>query len=454
MLPSSTTHKSNASFKPSVPPSVFRGSDGGSTQGHAIGNTSHDPYRPNGAQRNNTLPPICELTDVYRVQNRQSSMNMHNTPTHDTALTVSEHRHKSHAQDRPQHADSLPPRLQSHVIHAPKPSPPLSIYESPTATYMWPRFDPTFQPEKKDSPILFVKYKPFPRAVSETVQADSSSGALVERPISPRPTRLVTPDWTSDSRKRSSSPESEVSRASPSDRFLKHPRFSRYHQTSHGVDPRHTQGCSTAGGPTQPTFGGDRMLQANFNDLDLESESSDEETLQDSREGSTYGSTSHAVKAPIRMSYADVPRDIATNAAPPSLDRDKWQQYAQPPHGSDTTFYSCSWPNRDADGRIIPCGYSSKRHLVKRHIESKHLQFRPCKCPHEGCDKSFSQKSNLETHMNTHTGAAPHGCLYCDQHFSDPARRHRHMQRKHGHVSSRTKKNRKNLTALTPEMSD
>lgn len=49
---------------------------------------------------------------------------------------------------------------------------------------------------------------------------------------------------------------------------------------------------------------------------------------------------------------------------------------------------------------------------------------------------------SLLTRSCSSTGDAPHKCHYCDEHFKDPARRHRHMIAVHKHRSSRTKKGR------------
>ncbi|KAK7695984.1 hypothetical protein QCA50_000624 [Cerrena zonata] len=111
-----------------------------------------------------------------------------------------------------------------------------------------------------------------------------------------------------------------------------------------------------------------------------------------------------------------------------------WIKHARP---AEAGQYMCIW-KEDGDPGSGPCGYSSKKHLVKRHIESKHLNIRRLVC--HVCGKGFSQKSNFQTHMNTHTGDAPHKCSYCDKSFGDPARRHRHMKADHGHVSSRRKR--------------
>lgn len=111
-----------------------------------------------------------------------------------------------------------------------------------------------------------------------------------------------------------------------------------------------------------------------------------------------------------------------------------WMKYARPVESGQ---YTCIWKDEEEDASH-PCCYTSKKHLVKRHLESKHLNIRRLLCP--VCSKGFSQKSNFNTHMNTHTGEAPHKCRYCDKRFGDPARRHRHMKADHGHVSARRRR--------------
>ncbi|EKM59168.1 uncharacterized protein PHACADRAFT_87350 [Phanerochaete carnosa HHB-10118-sp] len=81
--------------------------------------------------------------------------------------------------------------------------------------------------------------------------------------------------------------------------------------------------------------------------------------------------------------------------------------------GGSSASFSCTWidPREGVHGK--ECGYTSKKHLVKRHIESKHLQI--------------------------NTGDTPHRCPYpnCNATFGDPARRHRHMKSAHNHVPSK-----------------
>ncbi len=57
--------------------------------------------------------------------------------------------------------------------------------------------------------------------------------------------------------------------------------------------------------------------------------------------------------------------------------KNEWQKYTDPP--PETTAvpeYWCTWEVKLRDGTTQRCGYHSKKHLVKRHIESKHLQLR------------------------------------------------------------------------------
>lgn len=54
-----------------------------------------------------------------------------------------------------------------------------------------------------------------------------------------------------------------------------------------------------------------------------------------------------------------------------------WIKYTHPsPELFAGPEFYCVWQERLRDGTTRPCGYHSKKHLVKRHIESKHLQLR------------------------------------------------------------------------------
>ncbi|KAJ2981998.1 hypothetical protein NUW54_g10804 [Trametes sanguinea] len=311
--------------------------------------------------------------------------------------------------------------------------PSLSVYELPTATYMWPRLDlarPSHQPR------LYVKYRPsqddsdMSRSSSETSAHSSPLSELARCFTPPPPT----------GRKRSSSAESDPSSddaRSPSDRFLKH---------------------RSRGRRSNSNRAGKRRLQSTLRMLGLESEDSGVDSRDVSVDPTAHQSNSghavaHGSTAPVAVNgRAPSKQEAARTSASPENDpmKDEWMKYIRPhPERNPGPDYKCTWITRGPNGESEECMYSSKKHLVKRHIESKHLQLRPCICPI--CGKGFAQKSNLETHINTHTGRAPHQCNYCEKRFKDPARRHRHMTDDHSHVPSRTKKGR--MTAEVPPSS-
>ncbi|KAJ7765697.1 hypothetical protein B0H16DRAFT_1524043 [Mycena metata] len=97
----------------------------------------------------------------------------------------------------------------------------------------------------------------------------------------------------------------------------------------------------------------------------------------------------------------------------------------------------------DNGGTCMICGLSLRRNTdLPRHMlihanNKESLMFR---CPMEGCNHQTLQKSNLATHIRTHTRAKPHKCpeylgngQKCDFSTADPSSLHRHRKRKHGY---------------------
>jgi len=116
----------------------------------------------------------------------------------------------------------------------------------------------------------------------------------------------------------------------------------------------------------------------------------------------------------------------------------EWLKHVeQCPDGSKAPW-RCTWQTMK-NGSPVPCDYSSKKHLVKRHIEATHLCIKRFQCT--WCEKTFTQRSNVAgCHLNTHTGASPHGCDFCGDRFRDPSKRHKHMLRKHGYRPGESRK--------------
>ncbi|KAF8226844.1 hypothetical protein L208DRAFT_1406434 [Tricholoma matsutake] len=78
---------------------------------------------------------------------------------------------------------------------------------------------------------------------------------------------------------------------------------------------------------------------------------------------------------------------------------------------------------------------------MKRHIEATHLDIKRHFCSY--CPKAFSQKTALQVHETTHTGATPLQCRYlCGKMFSDPGRRHKHQVKAHGYLPRQSEKSR------------
>ncbi|CCL99421.1 uncharacterized protein FIBRA_01439 [Fibroporia radiculosa] len=289
---------------------------------------------------------------------------------------------------------------RSHETGQPSPSnvqPPLSVYESPTATYMWPRFDPASKVPQADRAVIYVKYKPPPAVVSPTFSVPPKRARQEDDITAARPEARY-------SRKRSSSAESDPCPGSPSDRLLKHPRF------SHSIPPSRAAEVSQDYHPLARRTESD--LPVALRSLDIDSEGTDEDVYP--RSYSCHASHQRSSESSLpRPSHSRV-SDL--NAAD-VVSGEEWFKFVHAP-------------------------------------ESASSSSRPCVC--HICGKGFSQKSNLETHLNTHTGEAPHKCPYpgCEEFFKDPARRHRHMKAVHHHVSSRSKKNRKDLGMSSAEGTD
>ncbi|GLB33797.1 putative zinc finger protein [Lyophyllum shimeji] len=145
---------------------------------------------------------------------------------------------------------------------------------------------------------------------------------------------------------------------------------------------------------------------------------------------------------PLAMGTSAAPRNtgVQNRPYPPSTTGpDTWEKYSKRIRSEDgKATYVCLWRVRHGK-REISCLYTSKKQLVKRHILTTHLKYKPFEC--QFCGRCFPQKADLDIHTSSHTGELPHACKYeCGEAFKDPARRHRHHVDVHGYIPKKYKK--------------
>ncbi len=76
-------------------------------------------------------------------------------------------------------------------------------------------------------------------------------------------------------------------------------------------------------------------------------------------------------------------------------------------------------------------GFSQKSAL-RTHIKTLHAQYKPYKCSYEGCNAAFSLKVSLKEHTVEHTGQFPFNCQWCQKGFKQKGNLKNHMQKRHG----------------------
>ncbi|CAO1307424.1 unnamed protein product [Diamesa tonsa] len=67
-----------------------------------------------------------------------------------------------------------------------------------------------------------------------------------------------------------------------------------------------------------------------------------------------------------------------------------------------------------------------------RHKKTIHEHLKPFKCPF--CEKSFGQKTSLDSHRNTHTGDKPHQCKLCPFKTGDQRTIYKHQKQMHSEL--------------------
>ncbi|KAF8138295.1 hypothetical protein EV363DRAFT_1393754 [Boletus edulis] len=272
----------------------------------------------------------------------------------------------------------------------------LSVFNSPTATYMWPGLQAASQ--MSHPPIIYVNYD----------NRDSMRSASTSSALSVHDSPVISPSSIRNSSSRNAMESTGyVSRARHVDP-LSRPQYMQSSQRQNKHPPLQ---------PIRPsTIASGRA--ASVNNYSITSEEDDQ--LRTSREPSpqiSEASEGETISRPTRYAKPTLSPDGTTR---------KWQ---------------CTWPTPE-DRKKPTCEYTSKKQLVKRHVETTHLRYKPFIC--EVCKKGFPQKTSLDTHMHGHTGSTPHVCRYgCGMAFKDPARRHRHMVEEHGYIPRQSKKKHK-----------
>jgi hypothetical protein len=85
----------------------------------------------------------------------------------------------------------------------------------------------------------------------------------------------------------------------------------------------------------------------------------------ESSRGKSSEAQGHIIVGGVRHSSLDCPDA-----------EDSWMRHAEALEGGGSSAqYRCAWVDLKT-GHGHPCGYIAKKHLVKRHIESKHLQIK------------------------------------------------------------------------------
>ncbi|KAF9247036.1 hypothetical protein BU15DRAFT_69881 [Melanogaster broomeanus] len=305
----------------------------------------------------------------------------------------------SHPRDRPfdrsrtASVSLAEPRMNNNESRQQRPSYPvsLSVFNSPTATYMWPGFQAASQ--MSHPPVIYVNYdsKDSTRSASTSSVSSIHDSPVISSPALTHYDRSATNMLPQ--KRRSTSPDVQEPQdvACPDLLFQKHYGANEVQLSDMDQRPQSAQRSQQQNGlPPPQLIRPFSTALARTSSANNSVTSSDDDQLRTSREGSPQ--TSEAGK------HGSVTQTTIRRPSPRG-DADTWERYAKPTLSADGTTrkWLCTWPTPE-DPRSDICAYSSKKQLVKRHVETTHLRYKPFIC--DVCKKGFPQKTSLDTHMH------------------------------------------------------
>ncbi|KAG6330568.1 hypothetical protein ID866_8520 [Astraeus odoratus] len=229
---------------------------------------------------------------------------------------------------------------------------------------MWPSIQAASQ--MRHPPVIYVNYdnKDSMRSASASSVSSLHGSPVVPSPAAMHPDRFVTNMLPK--KRRSSSPDECTSpERTPTFRAIVEPLM-HVDLSDRDINQCSSPRAQSIEGPS--TFPRDRPPNAAITrNPSCDSASSEDEQRplrEDSPQASETSERSLTIGPVIRRPS-------------PKGDAEAWERYAKPTLSADGTTrrWQCTWTTTES-GRTIDCKYTSKKQLVKRHVETTHLRFK------------------------------------------------------------------------------
>lgn len=78
----------------------------------------------------------------------------------------------------------------------------------------------------------------------------------------------------------------------------------------------------------------------------------------------------------------------------------------------------------------------TRQDSLEAHMKAAHSKLRPYVCTYEGCNKAYSNSSQLLQHSRLHTGGKPYQCNFCDKSFTFANEHKEHIRDIHTNSTS------------------